>query len=131
VREVTEDLNQSLEGTKVVSYTDLKGLLGFLTEFSSKYGITAGESGAHAGESETSMVLAIRKDLVDMKNAETGFLGSFDDKIMSLMWSQGIKAISKNGVLGDPRKAEAGQGEEYLERWAEKMVDFVRKHVDI
>jgi creatinine amidohydrolase len=77
------------------------------------------------------MVLAIRKDLVDMKNAETGFVGSFDDKMMGLMWSQGIKAISKNGVLGDPHKAKAGQGEEYLERWAEKMVDFVRKQVDI
>jgi len=133
VREVTDDLNRSLEGTKVVSYTDLKGLLGFLTEFSSKYGITAGESGAHAGESETSMVLAIRKDLVDMKNAETGFVDRsiFDDKMMGLMYSQGIKAVSKNGVLGDPRKAKAGQGEEYLERWAEKMVDFVRKQVDI
>jgi hypothetical protein len=77
------------------------------------------------------LVLAIRKDLVDMKDAETGFVGSFDDKMMGLMYSQGIKAISKNGVLGDPLKAKAGQGEEYLERWAEKMVDFVRKQVDI
>jgi creatinine amidohydrolase len=131
VREVTDELNQSLEGTKVVSYTDLKGLLGFFTEFSSKYGITAGESGAHAGESETSMVLAIRQDLVDMKNAETGFVGTFDDKMMSLMWSQGIRAVSENGVLGDSRKGEAGNGKEYLELWAEKMVDFVRKQVDI
>jgi creatinine amidohydrolase len=114
-----------------VSYTDLKGLLGFLAEFSSRHGVSAGESGAHAGESETSMVLAIRKDLVDMKNAEKGFVGSFDDKMMGLMYSQGIKAVSKNGVLGDPRKAEAGNGEEYLELWAEKMVDFVRKQVDI
>jgi creatinine amidohydrolase len=114
-----------------VSYTDLKGLLGFLIEFSSRYGITAGESGTHAGESETSMVLAIRKDLVDMKNAETGFVGDVDDKMISLMWSQGIKAISENGVHGDPRKAEAGNWEEYLELWAEKMVDFVRKPVDI
>jgi creatinine amidohydrolase len=131
VREVTEDLNKSVEGTKVVSYTDLKGLLGFLTEFSAKYGITAGESGAHAGESETSMVLAIRRDLVDMKHAEKGFVGSFDDKINALIFSQGITAVSKNGVLGDSRKAKAGQGEEYLERWAGKMADFVRKQVDI
>jgi creatinine amidohydrolase len=131
VREVTDELNQSLEGTKVVSYTDLKGLLGFIIESSSKHGVSSGESGAHAGESETSMVLAIRKDLVDMKHAEKGFVGSFDDKINALMWSQGIKAVSKNGVLGDSRKGEAGKGEEYLELWAEKMVDFVREHVDI
>jgi len=131
VREVTDELSQSLEGTKVVSYTDLKGLLGFLAEFSSRHGVSAGESGAHAGESETSMVLAIRKDLVDMKNAEKGFVGNVDDKMMGLMYSQGIKAITKNGVLGDSRKGEAGKGEEYLELWAEKMVDFVRKQVDI
>jgi len=131
VREVTDELRQSLKGTRVVSYTDLKGLLGFLAEFSSLHGVSADESGAHAGESETSMVLAIRKDLVDMKHAEKGFVGNIDDKLMGLMYSQGIKAISKNGVLGDPLKARAGQGEEYLERWAEKMVDFVRKQVDV
>jgi creatinine amidohydrolase len=131
VREVTDEIGQSLEGVRVVSYTDLKGLLGFLAEFSSRYGVSAGESGGHAGESETSIVLAIREDLVDMKRAETGFLGSLDDNMMALMWSQGIKAVSKNGVLGDSRKGEAGKGEEYLELWAEKMVDFVRKNVNI
>jgi len=131
VQEVTDELNRSLEGTRIVSYTDLNGLLGFLAEFSSKHGVTAGESGSHAGESETSMVLAIRKDLVDMKNAEAGFVGSLDDKMMRLMWSQGIKAISKNGVVGDPRKGEAGKGEEYLELWAERMADFVRKRIEI
>jgi creatinine amidohydrolase len=76
------------------------------------------------------MVLAIRKDLVDMEHAEEGFMGSIEDKI-DLVWSQGIKALTKNGVLGDPRKAEVGKGEEYLELWAEKMVDFIRKQVDI
>jgi len=131
VQEVTEELSQSLRGIRVVSYTNLKGLLEFLAELSSKHGVSAGESGGHAGESETSMVLAIRKDLVDMKHAETGFLGSFDDKMMAVMWSQGIRAVSKNGVLGDSRKGEAGKGEEYLELWAEKMIDFIRKQVDI
>ena len=85
----------------------------------------------HAGESETSMVLAIRKILVEMKNAETGFVGSFDDKMMALLMSQGIKVVSKNGVIGDSCKGEAGKGEEYLGLWAEKMVDFVRKQVKI
>jgi len=130
VREVTEELNQSLRGTKVVSYTDLKRLLEFLAAFSSKHGVSAGESGAHAGESETSMVLAIGKDLVDTKRAEKGFVGSFDDKMMALILSQGIKAVSKNGVLGDSRKGEAAKGEEYLELWAEKMVDFIRKQIN-
>jgi creatinine amidohydrolase len=129
VREVTDELNQTLKEAKIVAYTDLKGLLRFLAEFSLRHGISAGESGGHAGESETSMVLAIRKDLVDMKHAKEGFVGSTEDKI-DIIWSQGITAVTKNGVLGDPRKADAAKGEEYLELWAEKMVDFIRKRVN-
>jgi creatinine amidohydrolase len=130
VREVTDELNRSMKETRVVAYTDLRGLLNSLAEFSSKYGISANESGAHAGESETSMVLALRKDLVNMEHAEEGFVGSFDDKI-GLFRNQGVTALSKNGVLGDPRKAEVGKGEEYLERWAERMSDFIRKELDV
>jgi creatinine amidohydrolase len=130
VREVTDELNQSLKEARVVSYTDLRGLLRFLAEFSLKHGVSAPESGAHAGESETSMVLAIRKDLVDMEKAKEGFVGNYEEKI-PVIWSQGIRAVTENGVVGDPRKAEGSKGEEYLELWAEKMVDFVRKQVDI
>jgi creatinine amidohydrolase len=130
-REITEELSQSLKGTKVVSYTDLSSFMGFLAEFSSRHGVSAEESGNHAGESETSMVLALRKDLVDMKNAEKGFVGLFDDKMRTVVFNQGITAVSKNGVLGDSRKGGADKGEEYLELLAEKMADFVRKQVEI
>jgi creatinine amidohydrolase len=130
IRDVVNELNQSLGKVNVAAYTDLKGLLRLLAEFSLKHGIPPDKSGAHAGESETSMVLAIRGDLVNMERAEEGFVGNFEDKI-DLVLSQGIKALTQNGVLGDPRKAEAGKGEEYLELWAEKMVDFVRKQIDI
>jgi creatinine amidohydrolase/Fe(II)-dependent formamide hydrolase-like protein len=77
------------------------------------------------------MVLALRKDLVDMKNAEKGFVGLFDDKMRTLVFNQGITAVSKNGVLGDSRKGGADKGEEYLELLAKKMADFVRKQVEI
>jgi len=131
VREIAEELSQSLKGIKIVSYTDLAGFFKLFGEFSSKHGVSVEESGSHAGESETSMVLAIRKDLVDMKNAEKGFLGVIDDKKRALMLSQGITAVSKNGVLGDARKAEAGKGEEYMELLAEKIADLIRKQVEI
>jgi len=130
VQEVTEELNQSLKEARVISYTDLKGLFRFFAESSLKYGVSAPESGAHAGESETSIVLALRKDLVDMEKAEQGFVGNYEEKIPTI-FSQGIKSIAENGVVGDPRKAEAGKGEEYLELCADKMVDFVRKQIDI
>ena len=102
----------------------------FFAELSLKHGVTVPESGAHAGEFETSIALAIRKDLVDMEHAEQGFVGNYEEKI-PIIWSQSIKAVTENGVVGDPRKAEAGKGEEYLELWANEMVDFVRKKIDV
>ena len=65
-----------------------------------------------------------------MKHAERGFVGNHEEKIPIIL-SQGIKVVTENGVVGDPRTDEAGKGEEYLELWADKMVDFVRKQVDI
>lgn len=128
VHEAVEGLSQSLRDANIIAYTDLENLLRFLNQFSSKYGIPASESGAHAGESETSMVLAIRKDLVNMEHAKEGFVGKFEDKI-DLVLSQGIKVLTKIGVVGDPRKAEARKGEEYLELWAEKMVRYIRRQI--
>ena len=130
VQEATEELNQCLKEAHVTSYTDLRGLLRFFAESSLKYGVSAPESGAHAGESETSIVLALRKDLVDMEHAEQGFVGNYEEKI-PVIFSQGIKSVTRNGVVGDPRKAEAGKGEEYLDLWADKMVDFIRKQIDM
>jgi creatinine amidohydrolase/Fe(II)-dependent formamide hydrolase-like protein len=57
-------------------------------------------------------------------------VGNYEEKI-PIVFSQGIKSVTRNGVVGDPRKAEAGKGEEYLELWAEKMVDFVRKQIGV
>ena len=58
--------------------------------------------------------------------AEQGFVGNHEE-MMPVIFSQGIKAVTEIGVVGGARKAEAGKGEEYLELWADKMVDFVRK----
>jgi len=39
------------------------------------------------------------------------------------------KALTKIGVIGDPRKAEAEKGEEYLELWAEEMVHYIQRQL--
>ena len=96
VHQVVKELRQNLKDVNIIAYTDLRGLLGLLAQFSAKHGVPASKSGAHAGESETSMVLAIRKDLVNMERAEEGFVGRFEDKI-DLVLSQGIKALTKIG----------------------------------
>ena len=70
---------------------------------------------AHAGESETSMLLALAPSLVRMNRAEAGRPEPIVDLIEELR-ANGVRAVSPNGVLGDPRSATANHGKALLTR---------------
>jgi mycofactocin system creatininase family protein len=70
---------------------------------------------AHAGESETSMMLALAPTLVRMKRAEAGRPEPIVDLIDELR-TGGVRAVSPNGVLGDPRRATANHGKALITR---------------
>jgi mycofactocin system creatininase family protein len=79
---------------------------------------------AHAGESETSMMLALEPTLVRMNRAEVGRLEPIVDLIDELR-SGGVRAVSPNGVLGDPRRATANHGKALLTRLTIDLVAAV------
>jgi len=91
-------------------------------------GIPLSQSGSHAGEFETSMMLAMRPELVEMEKAEAGNPAPFDT-IGEAMMSEGMEAISPNGVLGDQRGADAARGNFYLDTLAEYLAAEVRKEL--
>jgi len=68
---------------------------------------------AHAGRTETSLMLAIAPDLVDLAVAEPGNTTPIADLIADLRQG-GVAAASPNGVLGDPAGANSGEGHELL-----------------
>ena len=70
---------------------------------------------AHAGETETSMMLAIAPALVRMSRAEAGRPEPLVDLIDELR-AEGVRAVSPNGILGDPRGATVGHGKALLTR---------------
>lgn len=70
---------------------------------------------AHAGETETSMMLAIAPALVRMTRAEAGRPEPIVDLIDDLR-ADGMRVVSPNGVLGDPRQATASHGKALLTR---------------
>lgn len=76
---------------------------------------------AHAGRSETSMMLAIAPEAVDMSRAEAGVLEPWA-AIGSRVVAEGVAAVSPNGVLGDPRAATAAEGQRLLDRWVEDLL---------
>lgn len=76
---------------------------------------------AHAGESETSLMLAIDPRLVASERAAPGNVEPIELLIDDLI-EVGVREISGNGVLGDPREASAAHGRELLEGAVAELV---------
>jgi creatinine amidohydrolase/Fe(II)-dependent formamide hydrolase-like protein len=125
VQQVIEEARRSLPTIEIVGYTDLMAFSAFLNGLSAEFGVGAEASGAHAGENETSMMLALEPDLVRADRFACGYLGPLGDSEFQTIIEKGMTALTANGVLGDPRGATAEKGEVYLERLAEMLAAAV------
>jgi creatinine amidohydrolase len=77
---------------------------------------------AHAGRTETSLLLSLAPTSVRLDRAAPGDTRPLAE-VMPELRSGGVAAVSPNGVLGDPRGASAAEGERLL---AELAADLVR-----
>lgn len=68
-----------------------------------------GEGDAHAGRTETSLMLAIAPELVRLDKARPGSTEPLST-IAKTLQTKGVKAVSPNGVLGDPTGASPEEG---------------------
>jgi mycofactocin precursor peptide peptidase len=68
---------------------------------------------AHAGRTETSILLALDPGAVRRAAAERGATAPLDELLPALR-AGGVAAVSPNGVLGDPTGANAAEGERLL-----------------
>jgi mycofactocin system creatininase family protein len=64
---------------------------------------------AHAGFSETSLMLHLAPELVRMELAEAGNTEPLQ-RLLPRLTAGGVRSVSQNGVLGDPRHANAETG---------------------
>jgi creatinine amidohydrolase len=80
-------------------------------------------AGPHAEVLETSMMLHLHPELVHMERAEPGFTGEME---LGDLLEKGMRAISVNGVIGDPVGADAQMGAAVLEALVERLYSEVR-----
>jgi len=80
---------------------------------------------AHAGRTETSLMMAIAPHRVRLERAEPGDrrpLGT----LLPRLRRHGVRSVSANGVLGDPTGANALEGARLLARAVDELIDVVR-----
>ncbi len=127
--EALEDAKRAHPEVAVTGYTDLLRFLGFLVGASAEFGISAEDSGAHAGELETSIMMVLEPGLVVCDRLAAGYLGPFGARESQILAEKGIRVLTENGVLGDASKAAAERGQTYLEKMAEFWAGEIEKQL--
>jgi creatinine amidohydrolase len=79
---------------------------------------------AHAGRTETSLMLALAPERVRRDEASAGNVAPVA-RLLPLLRVGGVRAVSPNGVLGDPGGASAGEGHELLQAASDELVAMV------
>jgi creatinine amidohydrolase len=86
--------------------------------------LAAAGSDAHAGRTETSLMLAIAPDAVLLDRAEPGCTEPLP-RLMPRLREEGLRPVSPNGVLGDPTGANAPEGRALLAALVTELADAV------
>jgi creatinine amidohydrolase len=116
----------SLEGVKVVALDDLGLVMQATLGLGLELGVPVSEGGLHGGEWETSMMLALRPELVHMDAAVPGYTGDLERGMQTFL-NEGIHLIADSGIFGDPRQASAEHGRKYVDRIIDLAVEFVER----
>lgn len=126
LRVALPEIERAVNRARILAYTNLFELVAVGAQVAARHGISADIAGAHAGEWETSMILALRPGLVATDHLEAGYLGDLEP-VFSQIMREGMEAVTANGILGDARPATAAHGENYLSALSEFFTDWVRR----
>ena len=126
VNTVAPEIAREIEAN-VIALADLGENMALMNEGLREAGVDYEEPVIHAGAAETAIVLAVNEGLVRTDEFEVGTEGEIS---VSRLLSEGFKAITSNGVLGDPREGTPEAGEAILETIASAYVERIEAERD-
>jgi len=118
-------LRQELPDLEVKTNDHLETIAQTVLEVAHRDGIPTNALGLHAGEGETSEMLHLRPDLVHLDASAPGFTGDME-AVLDKLHEGGLRAVTENGVLGDPTRAEASRGARYLHALIDDLAALAR-----
>lgn len=125
LQEAVDALGGRIDETTVATFSNLLEFVDVLNGSQLPFDVTAERAGAHAGETETALVMHLRPDLVQAERAEEGYVGPFGREQSELIFREGMTALTPNGILGDARGAEAEFGVAALDAVADFLAVWV------
>ena len=86
----------------------------------------ADDRDTHAGHTETSVMLVLAPNLVRTDLFEPGVQAPIAE-LWPTLRSSGVRGVSPNGILGDPRTANADDGRQLLIAWTNSLCETVNE----
>jgi creatinine amidohydrolase len=118
LRRVEGRLARAARRARVVVFADAGAVAATLHGAAARLGVDASAAGHHAGEVETSILLALAPADVRRECAEAGLL---DPREPASVFYPDLRANAPSGVVGDPRGADPGRAGAYLDAWTELL----------
>jgi creatinine amidohydrolase len=127
IKEAVEEATEKYSKIKIFGYTDLWGFVDAEDKIAAEFNITKEVAGAHAGEVETSQMLALAENLVERGRFQPGYLGVLGEEEVEMLFKKGMPSLTDIGVIGDPTKASKERGKVYIEKLVEFLTDEIKK----
>ena len=122
----SEDLAEGREEARIAALRDAAALLRYEGHDAAWCSCAARDSDAHAGHTETSVLLHISPEVVRQDELVPGNRAPLTD-LMPAMRRGGVAAVSSLGVLGDPTTATAEDGGRIFAEMVDGCVERVRR----
>jgi creatinine amidohydrolase len=110
-KSIVEEMQTAYPDKLFINTVSLEMLMKLLSSFEKQYNMPVGSCGGHACAFETSVMLYLEPELVNMEKTRAGFVGIPDKTLLDNMFNYGIVGISEIGVIGDPTLATVELGE--------------------
>ncbi|MEU6267132.1 creatininase family protein [Saccharopolyspora shandongensis] len=114
------------DGPDVIAFADSAAILDVWRDAAGHIAALAERVGGHADIAESSIMLAVRPDLVRSDRADAGFTGTMDEDMLAQVLTGGVKAVAPNGVLGDPRGMSSELGFACLNAVADLLSEYAQ-----
>lgn len=108
---------------EVLACTDLGVVMEVWTRVAQEFGGLGAGVGGHADVAEGSILLALHPERVRPHRVEPGRVGPLDADVTARLFAHGMKAVSSNGILGDPTGMNAPLGRRLVDALAQRLVE--------
>ncbi len=129
IKEAVEEAQGKHPKIKIFGFIDLMGFIEAEEKIAAEFNITKEVAGAHAGEVETSQMLALAENLVERERFQPGYLGVLGEEEIEMLFKKGMPSLTEIGVIGDPTKASKKRGKVYIEKIVECLTDEIKKNL--